>query len=65
MGLFLFLVITAGVEPALSGWKPDVLTVILRDQYTRFARYILHYFFQKCNPKAAAQTPLSLSKKLV
>ena len=29
---FIGLVISAGVEPALSGWKPDVLTVILRDQ---------------------------------
>ena len=39
-----YVVISAGVEPALSGWKPDVLTVILRDRSV----FILHYKADFC-----------------
>lgn len=47
------MVISAGVEPALTGWKPVVLTVILRDQfrnvllyYNRFKKIINSYFYE-------------------
>ena len=40
IGSFSCLVISAGVEPALTGWKPVVLTVILRDQF----RNVLFYY---------------------
>ena len=47
------MVISAGVEPALTGWKPVVLTVILRDQfrnvlfyYNRFKKIGNSYFYK-------------------
>ena len=47
------MVISAGVEPALTGWKPVVLTVILRDQfrnvllyYNRFKKIGNSYFYE-------------------
>ena len=53
-GSFSCLVISAGVEPALTGWKPVVLTVILRDQfrnvplyYNRFKKIGNSYFYGK------------------
>ena len=54
IGSFSCLVISAGVEPALTGWKPVVLTVILRDQfrnvplyYNRFKKIGNSYFYEK------------------
>ena len=53
IGSFSCLVISAGVEPALTGWKPVVLTVILRDQfrnvllyYNRFKKIGNSYFYK-------------------
>ena len=56
IGSFSYLVISAGVEPALTGWKPVVLTVILRDQfrnvpfyYNRFRKISNSYVYENAS----------------
>ena len=62
------MVISAGVEPALTGWKPVVLTVILRDQfrnvllyYNRFKKIGNSYFYENPSSHGSVLNQVNLS----